>query len=463
MKNVFFGCFLAITIILISCSEEKKASVNVDFTSLSMDVLPVEQIQSGIADSIRRKSVNALELEISKPLILSVGERKKTYVFLQPGETIKLTNSNEDSTKLDFVGEVSTENKYLQEYAKLDETAETNHELFPLSKNEPALFFDSLAIKYSGLEALIEKLKNDTTVNPDFSVAMQERLLSKKATELILYPEYYNYNNKAMPDLADDYYKFLDDIDIDSKTLLTFSEGRMVGDEIAGRDINYEDFESTSDYFADKLKKVASTFTNKTNRDYFTFVQMESLINFGGGIDGLDDMIIGFRNSTDNKLLLASIAAVVSPWLSLKSGKIAPEFSGYTRDGKQVNISSLKGKNVYVDVWATWCGPCIREIPALKEIENLHHDQNIEFVSISIDQQKDADKWRKFVEDKELRGTQIMADKDWRSEVVAKYNIKGIPRFILIDEKGIIVKADAPRPSDPKLLEFFEDLDLKSS
>ena len=90
----------------------------------------------------------------------------------------------------------------------------------------------------------------------------------------------------------------------------------------------------------------------------------------------------------------------------------------------------------------------------LKRAFFFNSRKNIEFVSMSIDRMTDHDKWVAMVNDKELGGTQIMADKDWKSDFVQGYAIEGIPRFILIDPNGNIVSADAPRPSNPKLKEL---------
>ena len=115
---------------------------------------------------------------------------------------------------------------------------------------------------------------------------------------------------------------------------------------------------------------------------------------------------------------------------------------------------------MYVDVWATWCGPCKAEIPSLKKVEAQYHGKNIEFVSISVDALKDHDKWKAMVAEKELKGVQLFADNSWKSDFVEGYLIKGIPRFILIDTEGNIVNANAPRPSSEKLIELFNELKI---
>ncbi|MFB3385995.1 TlpA family protein disulfide reductase [Flavobacterium sp. LAR06] len=129
----------------------------------------------------------------------------------------------------------------------------------------------------------------------------------------------------------------------------------------------------------------------------------------------------------------------------------SPDFDYENHKGGKTKLSDLKGKYVYIDLWATWCGPCRAEIPFLQKIEEKYHGKNIEFVSVSVDTPKDHDKWQKFVTDKQLGGIQLFSDNEWKSAFVTSYNVTGIPRFILIDPKGNIVDANAARPSSPEL------------
>ena len=139
-------------------------------------------------------------------------------------------------------------------------------------------------------------------------------------------------------------------------------------------------------------------------------------------------------------------------------GKPSPTFTYENHKGGTSTLADFKGKYVYIDVWATWCGPCLAEIPHLKKVEAAYHDKNIVFLSISIDAKKDYEKWKNMVNQKQLGGVQLIADNDWNSKFVTDYGIQGIPRFILIDPNGNVVEADASRPSSPDLLKKLDVL-----
>lgn len=135
---------------------------------------------------------------------------------------------------------------------------------------------------------------------------------------------------------------------------------------------------------------------------------------------------------------------------SMGTGEAAVNFEGKTVDGKKVALSDFKGKVVYVDVWATWCGPCKKEIPALQKLEEEMKGTDVVFISYSVDELKDAEKWKKMVETEKLGGVQLMGDAAFKSSICVDYKINAIPRFLLFDKVGKIVSIDAPRPSNPE-------------
>jgi thiol-disulfide isomerase/thioredoxin len=194
--------------------------------------------------------------------------------------------------------------------------------------------------------------------------------------------------------------------------------------------------------FDKKIVEIENQYTEKLKsfKDFDAeFIKLDST-DTKGFMDYIKESFV--KTSETNKLI----------------GQPSPSFDKYENfKGGTTSLKDLKGKYVYVDVWATWCGPCKAEIPALKELEAEFGDK-IHFVSISVDQKEDHEKWITMVTEKELEGVQLFADNSWESAFVQAYGINGIPRFILIDPTGNVVKPDASRPSNPKTKELFKNL-----
>ncbi len=143
------------------------------------------------------------------------------------------------------------------------------------------------------------------------------------------------------------------------------------------------------------------------------------------------------------------------------SGSLAPNFYYENQNGDLVNLEGFLGKYVYIDIWATWCGPCKAQEPYFKEIYNQFKNKNIEFVSISIDMIADKDKWFSYVRDKQLPGIHLFENQNSQSDFIKAIKVNTVPRYILIDPTGKIFNTDAPRPSSQqKLITLFKSLGL---
>ena len=177
------------------------------------------------------------------------------------------------------------------------------------------------------------------------------------------------------------------------------------------------------------------------------------------------DSIINVMDARNDEMFFGYIesnyATMHETLTRLGKGKASPMFANYENfKGGKTSLASLKGKYVYIDVWATWCAPCKAEIPALKALEKEFIGKNIQFVSISVDKPEAYETWKKMVATEQLGGIQLYADNNFDSQFILDYGINAIPRFILIDGAGNIVDADAPRPSDPKIKELFTELGI---
>jgi thiol-disulfide isomerase/thioredoxin len=126
-------------------------------------------------------------------------------------------------------------------------------------------------------------------------------------------------------------------------------------------------------------------------------------------------------------------------------GKLAPDFTAVTQDGKEVSLSDYKGKVVYIDFWASWCGPCKREMPHAEKVKKHFKGKQVVFLNVSVDRNESS--WRKILNTMNVNGVNAIAKGEDLKEVAYSYQLRSIPAFVLVDKKGKLVAMRANRPS----------------
>ena len=120
-----------------------------------------------------------------------------------------------------------------------------------------------------------------------------------------------------------------------------------------------------------------------------------------------------------------------------KVGDVAPEIIGISPEGKTLKLSSLKGKVVLIDFWASWCKPCRMENPNVVAAYQQFKDKNFTVLGVSLDKNKEA--WVNAIKEDGLAWTHVSDLKQWQSSVVPMYQIEGIPFNVLLDPQGKVI------------------------
>ncbi|MFS4493512.1 TlpA family protein disulfide reductase [Maribacter sp. 2308TA10-17] len=216
-----------------------------------------------------------------------------------------------------------------------------------------------------------------------------------------------------------------------------------------GRDMNTMNIEEIISYQLEEINKIDQNQV----KSYLMFRALRTQLMMKG-VEGAKSNLDLFKsnNSIDNYSI--SIEEMVQKRRTITTGITASEFEYEDREGTIVKLSDFRGKYVLIDLWATWCKPCLIEMPYLKEIEKSMANKNIEFIAISIDQ--DKQKWKEYLTKHHFEGNQLIADKAEESSIMKDYKIMGLPNYLLIDDKGKIISVSAPKPSSGELKTLLE-------
>ncbi|HRN16102.1 MAG TPA: TlpA disulfide reductase family protein [Xylanibacter oryzae] len=141
-------------------------------------------------------------------------------------------------------------------------------------------------------------------------------------------------------------------------------------------------------------------------------------------------------------------------------GKTAPDFSFTDSNGKTLHVSDLRGKTLLIDIWGTWCAPCIAEMPYIEKLQQRYASNNkIHIMSIACD--KKIEKWKSFLTAHKTSWHQYIITPEGDKILDDIYHVYGIPRFIIIDKEGKIVSSDTLRPSEDEFDKYFNDITNK--
>lgn len=366
---------------------------------------------------------------------------KQTTAYFRPGANLNLTyDVNKFDESIVYKGDAASENNYLAEKSLMEkELSKYDYYAYYGSLEEN----DFLRLTDSLYTLRIDLLNSKKNLNPEFYYVESNAI---KYAKLERYSQYEEVRAFVMKDfdfkVSDSFPNPFDSIDFnDEKMLQAYIYALYLRSYFRSVASKVPDNEYHTAYINEVVNKVKSA---KIKDDILFAFAKRNL----GKVDDLNSIYNVLTGIIVSGKYKTEIEKLYNEYKITEKGAVSPDFKYSDINGDTVSLSDFIGKVALIDVWATWCGPCKMEIPHLKKLEEYFHGKDVVFVSIcAYDNEL---KWREMVEAKQLGGVQLYASKQ-NTEFLDLYQIKGIPRFILIDKKGRIISSQSKRPSDPAL------------
>ncbi|NBA75704.1 redoxin domain-containing protein [Emticicia sp. ODNR4P] len=318
--------------------------------------------------------------------------------------------------------------------------------LVPIIASNQDFFAFGKSLDYRSIWQKIDAANAKNVVSPSYIEILKNHVYSNYLTLIAsnyLYPEGKNTSGSAWALLE--------------KEKVAYQNESLLKDaQFRNALINYEKvllkkvMVSTTD-FGSIEQSISSNFKGKI-KDFllFTFLcrPQKQDANF-------DAALQNYLNTSQNKEYIEYLKEKYLNGPKVKNGNLLSD------KNESISLDEIlkqhKGKVIYLDFWASWCAPCRQEIPDSKKLIASYQAKGLQVITISMDENKVA--WQKALKAEDLSlSANYLLSKDFGSELAQKYKIKSIPRYMIIDKNGKFINTDAPRPSDPKLKELFDDL-----
>lgn len=462
---------LLVNLIISGCVKEEDRSVKISLVKLkdkngrvdltATDVLNLDTLL--LATTTSDSSGNAfLSLSLDKPLFAQLRSGDQfVQLFLSPGDELSIAyDTNKTDSGLHFTGSSAGTQQFLENSKKacLKWEEPKGTYIGDIPPEEIVIRRDSLQSDLNQL--LLDWAKDEGVSNPTRQIMASKSKMTLYRFQQYFVTEYYK-KHRDRPNIPVTLQQAIQDLPVDSVALAVHMDEYLrilsnhlrlkiysdVAEEIKGlnKDSLYGKWAVICDNFI--RREVQSPFL----QTHFRGANIAYWARNEGATPGLIRLRADFLKSAESTVYTKSLAKSFGKWEALATGKPAPDFTGITANGEKFSLKDLKGKMVYIDIWATWCGPCRAEFPSSQKlIQEFKGNDQLVFLYVSID--TEVDDWKKSLKTKNVpQGMHINHLVDQPGSISKKYYLSGIPRYILINKDGTIIEAVAPKPSSKEI------------
>ena len=452
MKQTLSMVMAAMTIAaLTSCSNDNGTSFTGKITGLQDNFILLGGILTPQIDTIQVNEDGTFDarIELTEPktdYVIMEHPKSGFKVYLEPGSKLDCQVETYDTvvnnfpitrSRVKFVGDNADCNDFLNNDQLNYYTLQGEMINEVIAKKLPFLQFkQQLGEKVEEVKKEIEKLSN-----PRFVEANKADYDKKFETALEFYGDF-------MPQQDEDYKAYLKSADLND--LANINKAGMYANY-------YQKFEAPAtegDIFVAYFRMLPQLFTNQEVVSALADQKIQGIIQQAPG--NLDEIYSVYKEIKKTDSIPANIQKEFNRFNVMSAGKKAVDFDMYDTCGRKVMLSDLKGKAVYMDCWATWCGPCKAEIPYMEKLyEHYKNNPNLILVSVSLD--KTTKPWLEMLEKDKPQWPQYIVKDEFKSKLCTTYSITGSPRFMMFDKDGNVISLNAPRPSSEDIIRFIDD------
>ncbi|MCL6261421.1 TlpA family protein disulfide reductase [Aquiflexum sp. TKW24L] len=456
MKNTFLSV-LAASLLLSSCSKNPEIIHNSITIAGKLEnsespVISVSHDYEEITqDSVKSDGSFVLAFDYEETGIYSILNGDLRFsLYLNPGDSIFVTgDSKEFEQTFTASGDMAQENEYLNK---------RDYFLYESRLYDPYVFMavkkDAYFSKKDSIISIAKTFYEELKITEGIDTAFLSREESSFHYQDIfmdqLYPMYHALANNIPQDSVDfpieESNKKVENLPMDRVELLKvefyvymiYRRIESLANDIMKSDSSIASFAKAEYMAIDSLIKTSEI------GDFFKFRSIKSNLELRGPLH-LEEVYKKFLSENSTPKYVKRLEKAKAKWDPILPGKPVPDFTFTDIKGDSMKLSDLKGKLVYIDIWATWCGPCIAEHPQWDKVKEEYKDKPVVFLTVSIDNTREP--WEKMVKNKKMEGLQWFAANAWQSELTQFFMVNSIPRFILLDKEGKIIDPSAERPS----------------